>query len=167
MANFNFSVKETLTVIREHRRDPIVYISAGLLFFSLVLLAANQAWDLVDRVSAVRETPKLPDSVSPVAQPKLVKLKEQYLIWQGKTWVHSIVLKVVSPIQTGPVYVEMRADGIQSMIVSGDDKQTFLISDERNEPGIRRIRIQNPSGIFRVRTVTERGTKINFDYGFE
>ncbi len=167
MGNFKFSVKEILTVLRERWREPAIFMPVGIVFFGLVFFTANQAWDLVDHVSAMWESPKPPDSISPPALPKLVKLDESYLPYQGKTWVHSIILKVDSPYQPGPAYVEMRAVSIQSMIVSGEGKQTFSISDERNGPGIRRIRIQNPSGNFRVRTVTERGTKILFDYGFE
>jgi hypothetical protein len=167
MGNFKFSVKEILTVLRERWREPAICIPVVIVILGFVFFTANQALNIVDKVSAMWESPKPSGSVLPLAQPKLAKMKKSFLQWRGKTWVHSIVLKVNSPIQAGPAYVEVRAPGIKSMAVSGDDKQMFLLSDERNKPGIRRIRIQNPSVTVRVRTVTERGTKVSFDYGFE
>ena len=84
MGNFKFSVMEFLTVLRERWREPAICIPVGIVIFGLVFFTANQAWDLVDHVSAMWESPKPPDSISPPAQPKLVKLDETYLPTKAK-----------------------------------------------------------------------------------
>ena len=80
MGNFNFSVKEILTVLRERWREPTICIPVVIAILGLVFFTANQALDIVDKVSAMWESPKPPDSISPLAQPKLVKLNESYLL---------------------------------------------------------------------------------------